>query len=148
MSDKQRGLLFLGFGVFFSLAFLAGGGVVTSTNGVYWTVVFAGSFVMGLAIAGPWVYWSAKANRRATSTGHQQPKAAYYVGMLIFGLVLPLFLMLFSSDLFLSSPGQHGFMIGMGFCLAQFVPLGLGFLRVNAEQSGEREPPKTPVLKS
>ena len=132
VSRGQRVMLFLVFGVFFTVVFLVGGGVVSSSNGGYWTGIFGIGYAMGLVIAGPWVYRSARAmhlvdDRRALSARQ------YLIGSLIVGLMFACSLAFVRSDLLSSSPIQHAFMIGMGFCLAQFAPLGLGFLQTRNE---------------
>ena len=59
ITDKNRGMLFLGLGVFFAVIFLVGGGVLTATNGGYWTLVFLAAYLVGLAVFGLPVYKSA-----------------------------------------------------------------------------------------
>jgi hypothetical protein len=143
LSTRHRGILLLSLGLFFTVTFLVGGGVVTSTNGGYWTTVFILGFVLGLACAGPFVYRSAKATGGKSTD--RIPMAAYLVGPVVIGLTFPIWLALFRSDLFSSNLVQHTFMVCMGLGLAQFVPLGLGFLRAHAEQSHALEPAAGPV---
>jgi hypothetical protein len=132
LSTRHRGILFLSLGLFFAVTFLVGGGVVTSTNGGYWTLVFFLGFVLGLACVGPFVYRSARASC-GTST-KRVPKAAFLVGLVVIGLTFPISLALIRSDVFSSNLVQHLFLVCMGLGLAQFVPLGLGFLHAHAEQ--------------
>jgi hypothetical protein len=133
-------MLFLGFGVLFTAVFLVGGGVITSTHGGYWTANFGIGYVLGLVIAGPWVCRPARASHAADErpalTGGQ-----YLIGALIVGLMFAGFLMFIRSELFTSDSVQHVFMIGMGFCLVQFGPLGFGLLRADGKQPETTDPP-------
>ena len=142
--NRHRGILMLGFGVLFTAVFLVGGGVITSTNGGYWTAIFGIGYVPGLVIAWPWVYRSARASQ---STEDRPPFTAgqYLVGALIVGLMFAGSLLFIRSDLFTSDPAQHAFMFGMGFCLAQFGPLGFGLLRAGNSQPETTDPPSGEV---
>jgi hypothetical protein len=130
-SLKQRGLLLLSLGFFFPVVFLLGGGVLTSTHGGYWSLIFAAGFVIGLACPGAFVYRSALA--RHAESNKRVPRVICYVGSVMLGLTMPLWLEIFRSGLFSTSAGQHAFFVVMGVCLAQLVPLGVGLIRADAE---------------
>jgi hypothetical protein len=132
ISIRHRGAFMLAICAFFTITFLVGGGVVASTNGGYWTMVFLVGFVLGLACAGPFVYRSAK----ATSDQYNQhgPRKVSYLGSVVMGLTFPLSLAFFRSSLFASNLVQHIFVFGMGLSLSLLVPLGLGFLYADEKQ--------------
>lgn len=138
---KRNGILMLGMGIVFPIFFLIGGGVVDSTNGMYWTAVFATSYVVGLVFPGTLVYFSAKAGGCAakSSTGgckrRRAPWLTSLVSTIAIGVGMILTQLLIGSDVFTTSLGQHGFLIMMGLGLAQFVPLGLGMLHVATDES-------------
>jgi len=150
ITDKHRGMLFLGLGLFFAVIFLVGGGVLTATNGGYWTLVFLAAYLVGLAVFGPPVYKSATAaicNSHGSKSISTRNIRRFLPTMLIpFSLVLSL--AFFRSEAFASELGMHLFMVGMGVSLSLFVPLGLGMMHRTGEPSDARETSAQSVLKS
>ena len=143
LDTRHRGILLVAFGFFFAVAFLVGGGVITSSNGGYWTTMFVLGFVLGLACAGPFIYRSAKSCGGKTTCGrsmNRESKTSRLIGVVVIGLTASLSQAFFRSDLFSSNLVQHIFMICMGLSLSLFVPLGLGFLYALDEQALAPEP--------
>ena len=135
ITDRKRGILFLGLGMFFTVIFLVGGGVLTATDGGYWTLVFLGAYLLGLAVFGLPVYKSATL---ATCNSHgSKSKSPRTVRRFLPAILIPFSLVLslafFRSDAFASELGMHLFMILMGVSLSLFVPLGLGIMHRTGE---------------
>src|SRR5579871_4011664 len=131
LNNRQRGIFFLSLSILFSLVFLIGGGVVRSTNGGALTASFLVGVVLGMVSLGPFVYRSARVTR-PTSTA-RPTVATRLIGPLVIGISLPASQLFFRSELFKSPSVQLGFSFAMGVCLAQLVPLGLGFLAADSE---------------
>jgi hypothetical protein len=146
ISDKSRGMLLLGFGAVFTVVFLAGGGVLTATNGGYWTLVFLAAYLCGLAVLGPLVYKSATKAACGSHETHSRSSGAMrrFLPALLFPLSLALSLAVVRSDTFATELGMHVFMIAMGIGLSLFVPLGLGTMHQSSEQTHAPEPPIRP----
>ena len=131
ITHENHGTLFLGFGAFFAAVLLVGGGVLTATNGGYWTLLFPAAYVAAPVTIGPAV-------RRSVARGSVNVPAAA-AEPAVRARVLPRLLILPSagvwlvstsafikSDLFVTPVGMHLFIIAMGACLSLFIPLGLG----------------------
>jgi hypothetical protein len=132
----QRGFLLLALGLFFVIVFLIGGGVVSSTNGGYWTGIFFVSFFGGLVSIGPFVYRSAKNTfdiPRPTQES-KWPLKMHLLNTMGMLLMIPLSQAFFRSELFRTPVVMHLFILGMGLSLSMFFALGLGFTHAHAEQ--------------
>jgi drug/metabolite transporter (DMT)-like permease len=132
----QRGILFLALGLLFVVTFLAGGGVISSTNGGYWTGIFFLSFLGGLLGIGPFVYRSANNTLdipRPTQDS-KWPLKVHLINTMGIVLMIPLSQVFFRSELFRTPVVMHLFIIGMGMSLSMFFALGLGFTHAHAEQ--------------
>ncbi len=140
ITDRNRGMLFLGLGMFFAVIFLVGGGVLTATNGGYWTLVFLTAYLLGLAVFGVPVYKSATVTTcNSHGSKSKSPRALRrFLPAILIPFSLLLSLAFFRSDAFESELGMHLFMIGMGVSLSLFVPLGLGLMHRTGEQSHAR----------
>ena len=128
--SRNRGVLCLGLGVFLAAMFLVGGGVLTATNGGYWTLVFLAAYLCGLVVLGHPVY---KSTIGATDDASRQKSklpspVRRFLPAILFPLSLVLPILFFRSDAFATELGMHLFMIGMGVGLSLFVPLGLGMM--------------------
>ena len=135
ITDRNRGMLFLGLGMFFAVIFLVGGGVLNATHGGYWTLVFLAAYLLGLAVFGIPVYKSATV---ATCNSHgSKSKSPRTVRRFLIAILIPFSLVLslgfFRSEAFASELGMHLFMVGMGISLSLFVPLGLGMMHRTGE---------------
>lgn len=126
MTNKQRGVMFLAFGLFLPTVFLVGGGVLGSTNGLYWTMVFGAGYMAGLLVVGPYVFHS------AMTISHNQsqplPKWFFVFWPIKFVIIFVLTSMFMRSEWFSGNIGRYVFLLAMGFCLELFVPLGLGMM--------------------
>lgn len=129
ITDRNRGMLFLGLGMFFPVIFLVGGGVLTATQGGYWTLVFLAAYLLGLAVFGLPIYKSATV---ATSISHgsksKSPRTVLAVLRFLPAILMPFSFVFFRSEAFASELGMHLFIVGMGISLSFFVPLGLGLM--------------------
>ena len=123
----------IALGLFFVPMFLIGGGVIDSTNGSYWTGLFLVTYFLGLFFPGVLVFFSTVASaNEETPTPKPVTRKDLIVKWIALSVMLSGAIMtpeFFRSDLFASSAGQHMFIIGMAIALAQFLPLGMGFLR-------------------
>ncbi len=137
ITDRNRGMLFLGLGAVFIVVFLAGGGVLTATDGGYWTLVFLAAYLFGVAVFGPLIYKSAIGI--ACNSHGAKSKSAGVIRRFLPAILCPLSLILplalFRSDAFATELGMHIFVIGMGVGLSLFVPLGLGTIHRTCERS-------------
>ncbi len=135
IADHNRGILFLGLGVFFAFVFLVGGGVTTATNGGYWTLVFCSAYLLGLAVLGIPVYRSTSRDTCPVPGSTSKSPATIRNWLPAFGLPLSLVLSMafFRSNALNTELGMHLFMFGMGISLSLFVPLGLGMMSRNCE---------------
>ncbi len=150
INDKSCGMLFLGLGVFFTVTFLVGGGVLTATNGGYWTLVFLASYLVGLAVFGLSVYKSAIVGV-CNSPGSKliSPRnIRRFLPAMFIPFLLVLWQVFFRSEAFSSELGIHLFMVGMGVGLSLFVPLGLGVMHRTGEPSDALETSASSVLNS
>jgi hypothetical protein len=140
-------MLFLGLGAFFVVIFLVGGGVLTATNGGYWTLVFFAAYLVGLAVFGLPVYKSADV--AIGNTPGSKSKSSRIGRKFLLAILAPLSLVLwlafFRSEAFATEFGMHLFMIGMGVGLSLFVPLGLGVMHRAGEPSDAPESPSRAV---
>lgn len=127
ITDRNRGMLFLGLGMFFPVIFLIGGGVLTATHGGYWTLVFLAAYLLGLAVFGLPVYKSATVTT-SNSHGSKSPRTVLAVLRFLPAILMPFWSVLFRSEAFASELGSHLFIVGMGISLSFFVPLGLGMM--------------------
>ena len=139
ITNKQLGMALFGFGLFFAVTFLIGGGVVTSTSGAYWTVVFFASSIVSLLLFGPILYRKVLAER----SNQNQPSAPSrnrgrfsFAILLIFPLCFVASRWFIASPLFATSVGTHLFVSLMGVCLSLFVPLGFAMMRCDAHKPG------------
>ena len=141
ITERTRGILFLGLGVFFSVVFLVGGGVLTASDGGYWTLVFLAAYLLGLAVFGRPVYKSA--SLATCNSAELKPQSPRDIRRFLPAILIPFSLVLslafFRSAVFASELGMHMFMIFMGVSLSLFVPLGLGLMHRSGETCG---PPK------
>lgn len=146
ITDRKRGILFLGLGMFFAVVFLVGGGVLTATNGDYWTLLFLAAYLLGLAIFGLPVYRSASlATCNSPASKSKSPPA---VRRFLPAILVPLWLLSLAflrSEAFASELGMHVFMVGMGVGLSLFVPLGLGMMHRSGEQPHALERANRPL---
>jgi hypothetical protein len=132
----QRGLLLLALGLFFLATFLIGGGVVSSTNGGYWTGMFFLGFFGGLVSIGPFIYRSAKTTLRVPRPVQESKWSwkFHFISTMAIVLIFPLSQAFFRSELFRSPLVMHLFILGMGISLSLFFALGLGLTHAHAEQ--------------
>lgn len=150
ITDRSRGILFLGLGMFFTVIFLVGGGVLTATNGKYGSLVFLAAYLLGLAIFGLPVYLCAtvaKCNAPGSKSKSPSTIRNFLPAILVpFWMVLSLAFL--RSEVFASELGMHLFMVGMGVSLSLLVPLGLGMMLRRGELTDARETSAELVLKS
>lgn len=148
-SARKSGVLMLLIGAFFVLAFLFGGGVVTSTQGGTAVAIFFASYFLGLLFPGLLAYHSTAAS--TCHIGTPQPVSArtkrpiQWPAIVLAFLWIPVSMAVFRSEAFATPIGQNGFLIFMGVCLAQFVPLGLGMLHREAKSRRNNEVSKNEI---
>lgn len=141
MTEKKRGVMFLGLGMFFTISFLVGGGVLNATNGGYWTFVFFAAYLLGLGVFGLPVYKSASVS--LCNSQRSQSKSTRKILRFLPAILIPFWIVLsqvfFRSEVFASELGQHLFMVVMGVSLSLFVPLGFGMMHRTGEPSDAPE---------
>ena len=117
------------------------GGVVTASNGDYWTLVYLAAVFGGLAFPGIPVYLGMLQQPPPVIKPPQglPPILRFFFFALVMASI-PLWQMFFKSAFFLSGFGQHAFLILVGGCLVQSIPLGLGLIH-----RGQLGMPKPPV---
>jgi hypothetical protein len=132
LNHRQSGLFFLALGLFFPILFLIGGGILTATNGLYWTTVFAIAYAASLIAIGPMIYRGvlSKAHRPAPpETSSNQPRRHQFIAVGMMGLAFLGSKWFIESPAFTTTLGVHSFLVVMAACLSCFLPLGLGMLR-------------------
>ncbi len=137
---RVNGYIQVTLGLLFLVGFPFFGGVVTASNGDYLTLVYLAAVFGGLAFPGIPVYLDA---RRQPTVNRQPQKLSPVVGFFVFAWVMfsiPLWQMFFKSAFFLSSLGQHAFLILVGGSLVQLIPLGLGLIH-----RGQLKTPQPPL---